>query len=135
MLHSINWPNFIVLLSFLLEILCSMCITIVCSPDCDVIKFEINLSFSSRRFDTWPKTQDKKLIAWERKNLLRWNKKHFSLFLKDFQSPKCPRPGSAPLRRLLKVAVFFSKCGNEKLNDYNILFVDRMIISAKIICI
>ena len=30
MLHSINWPNFIVWLPLLLEILGNMCITIVC---------------------------------------------------------------------------------------------------------
>ena len=27
-------------------------------------------------------------LSWEREELLRWNKKHFSSFLKDFQLPK-----------------------------------------------
>ena len=43
MLHSINWPNLIVWLPLLLEIFDNMCITIVCYPGCDFIKFEINL--------------------------------------------------------------------------------------------
>ena len=45
MLHSNNWPNFIVWLLLLLEILSNIFITIVCQPGCDVIKFEINLIF------------------------------------------------------------------------------------------
>ena len=39
MLHYINWPNFIVLLSLLFKILDNMCITIVSWP------FEVNLIF------------------------------------------------------------------------------------------
>ena len=42
-LHSINWPNFIVWLSLLLEILGNICIVIICCPVCDVINFGINL--------------------------------------------------------------------------------------------
>ena len=45
MLYSINWPNFIVWLPLLLEILSNMCIAIICYPGCDVIDFEINLIF------------------------------------------------------------------------------------------
>ena len=33
------------------------------------------------------KVQTKLWISWERKKLLKWNKKHFSSFLKDFQLP------------------------------------------------
>ena len=61
MLYSINWPNFIVWLALLLEILGNICITIVCQKDCDVIKFEINLSFLTSCFVTWPTIQDKNL--------------------------------------------------------------------------
>ena len=50
MLHSINWPNFIVWLSLPLEILGNMCITIVYEPNCDVIKFDINLIFPIKSF-------------------------------------------------------------------------------------
>ena len=60
LLYSINWPSLIVWLPLLHEILGIMC-----------KKFMIK---------TW--------ITWERKELLRWNKKHSSLFLKDFQWSK-----------------------------------------------
>ena len=42
MLYSMNWPNFIVWLPLLLEILGNMRITIVCSPVCDVIKLTLS---------------------------------------------------------------------------------------------
>ena len=45
MLYYINWPNFIVWLPFLLEILDNICIVIICCPVCDAINFEINHSF------------------------------------------------------------------------------------------
>ena len=45
MLYSINWPNFIVWLPLLLEILGIMCIAIVCFPGGDLINFEINLLY------------------------------------------------------------------------------------------
>ena len=45
MLSSINWPNLIVWLPLLLEILCNVCIAIVCYPGCDVMDFKINLIF------------------------------------------------------------------------------------------
>ena len=44
-LYSINWPNFIVKLSLLLDILINMCIAVVCFPGCDIINFEINIIF------------------------------------------------------------------------------------------
>ena len=45
LLHSIKWPNIIVWLLMLREILGNRCIVIVCWPGCDVICFEINLIF------------------------------------------------------------------------------------------
>ena len=41
MLYSIYWPNFIVYLPLLLEILGNMRIVIICSPICDAINLEI----------------------------------------------------------------------------------------------
>ena len=38
-----NWPNFIVWLPLLLEILENACITFICQPGCDGINFEVNL--------------------------------------------------------------------------------------------
>ena len=43
-LCNFNWPNFIVWLHLLLEILNNMCIVIICGSDYDVRNFEINLS-------------------------------------------------------------------------------------------
>ena len=45
MLYSINWPKFIARLPLLLEILGSRYMAIICYPCCDVMDFEINLSF------------------------------------------------------------------------------------------
>ena len=45
LLYSINWLNFIVWLYLLREILSSVYIPIVCLQGCDVMNFEINLTF------------------------------------------------------------------------------------------
>ena len=50
LLCSINWPNFIVWLPLLCEILGNMCIAIVCKPGCDVMNFEVNLIFLIKPF-------------------------------------------------------------------------------------
>ena len=54
MLYYIKWPNFIIWLLLLLEILGNMCIVYfvyyVYFPGCDVIKFEINLIFLFKPF-------------------------------------------------------------------------------------
>ena len=83
LLYSFNWPSFIVLLLLLNEILGNMFIVIACSPGCHIIHFDITLIFlikpvflDHRRFNT------KKSIFSGRQELLRWNKKHFSSFLK-----------------------------------------------------
>ena len=82
MLYSIKWPNFIVLLALLLEIWSNMCTAIVCFPGCDVIKFDINLIFLIEQFFLHDqKAKKKNLLSLELKELLRWNKKHFSSFL------------------------------------------------------
>ena len=50
MLYSMNWPNAIVLLLLLLEVLGNVCIAIVCFPRWDVIYFKINLIVIIRLF-------------------------------------------------------------------------------------
>ena len=86
LLHSINWLNFIVWLPLLGEILDNMCIAIVCKAGCEVMNFEINLIFLIKPFFLHKqKIVTKTKISWERKELLRWNKKHFSSLLKGFQ--------------------------------------------------
>ena len=88
-LYSINWRNFITWLSLLLEILGNMRIAIVCYPGCDVMDFEISLTLLIEQFFLHDqKVMTKTWISWERKELLRWNKKHFSSFLKGFQLSK-----------------------------------------------
>ena len=99
MLHSFNWLNFIVWLSLLREILSNMCITIVCYPDCAVIKFEINLTFLSNTSFCYmtKKVKTKSWISWERKELLRSNKKHFSIIFQGLSITKnFFRPEIAP---------------------------------------
>ena len=49
-LYSIHWPNFIVLLPLLLEILGDMCIAIVSFLGYDLINFVINLTFLIKPF-------------------------------------------------------------------------------------
>ena len=50
MLFSIDWPNLIVWFIIFLEISGNMCIVIICFSACDVINFEINLSFLIQPF-------------------------------------------------------------------------------------
>ena len=46
----IDPPNLIVWLSLLFKILGDMCIVILCFPACDVINFEIDLTFLTKPF-------------------------------------------------------------------------------------
>ena len=79
LLYSINWPNVIVWLLLLCEIFGNMCIAFVCKQSCDVMNFEINLIFLIRLlFLHDQKVVTKTKISWEPKELLRWNKRHFS---------------------------------------------------------
>ena len=81
--------NFIVWLSLLLEILGDMCIAILCCLVCDAINFEINHSFLIKPFFyITKKPRHKNKISQERKQLLTWNKKHFSSPLKGFHWSK-----------------------------------------------
>ena len=85
MLYSINWPNLIGWLPLLFEILDNICSAIVCYPGCNM-DFEINHIFLIKMFFLHDKkVMTKTQISWEWKELLRWNKKHFSSFLKGFQ--------------------------------------------------
>ena len=85
MLYSINWQNFIVWLPLLLKTLGNTCITIACYPGRDAINFEINLGFLIKWFFfKTKKSRPKTEMSWAWKELLRSNKKHFSLFLTEF---------------------------------------------------
>ena len=82
---DITRPNSIAWLPLLSEILGNMCIVKVFWSGCDVIDFEMNLIFLIKPFFLHDqKVKTKNEITWERKELLRWNKKHFSLkFIKQ----------------------------------------------------
>ena len=86
MIYFINWPNFIVWLLFLIEILVNMCMIIFCFPGCNVMSFEINLIFLIKPFLYMTKKWTKFLNILRKKRTLKWSKskKHFSLFLKGF---------------------------------------------------
>ena len=86
MLYSINWPNFIVWLLLLLEILGNLFITNVCYPGCEVKNFEINLIFLIKLLFCLTKKSREKVKYFEKeKSFLKWNKKHFSSILKSIQ--------------------------------------------------
>ena len=55
-LYSINWPNFIIWSSFLLEVLGKMCI-FICCPFCDVMNLKLALVFWPSHFPTRPKAK------------------------------------------------------------------------------
>ena len=85
----INLPNFIVWLHLIQQVLRNMCIIIVCYPRCDVMNFKINLIFLNKQFFLHDqKFKTKISIFWEQEELLRWNKKHFSLILKNYHWSK-----------------------------------------------
>ena len=95
MFYSINWPNFFVWLPLFFEIIDNMFTTTRLWRH--KIWHYLDLSdqavlLHDQKFKTKIQT------SWERKELLRWNKKYFSSFLKGFQLTKnCLRPESAPL--------------------------------------
>ena len=104
MLHSINWPNFIIWLHLLLEILGNICIVIVCWEGCDVMKFEWALSFLSSRFATWWKSHDKNLNILRGKRAFQVTLKVFFTIFKGLSVAKnCLRPESAPLNMMIVV--------------------------------
>ena len=69
MLYSINWPNVIVWLPWLLEILRNTWIVIIYSLVYDVIDYE--LALISSKFYTCPKNQEKKLSILRTKRALK----------------------------------------------------------------
>ena len=81
-LNSIISTNFIAWLSLLFEILGNMCIVIICCPDYDVINFKIKLNYFTKSFSYMTKRSGPKCKYLENK---KWNKMHFSSFLKGFQ--------------------------------------------------
>ena len=80
------WSNFIVWLLLLLEISGNICLVFVYYPVCDVVNFEINLSFFV------------KLFSYITKKTKQKSQEAFSIILKGLSVAKCcPRPESATL--------------------------------------
>ena len=88
MSYSINWPIFIAWFRLLLELLGNVFIWNYFFPGCDVINFEINLVFLIKPFFLRNQRSRQKFKYLEKEKIFFWNKKHFSLFLRGFQSPK-----------------------------------------------
>ena len=90
MLYSINWPNLIVWLLLLVEILGNMCIAIVYFPDCDVkINFEIKLIFQIKPFFyTTKRSRQKFQYIENEKSFWGGIKKHFSSLLNVYPLEK-----------------------------------------------
>ena len=81
-LYSINWRNFFAWLPLLLEILGIMCGVIVCFPGCEVLNFEINLSFPIKPFfSIWPNRSAQKIKYFKKgkcfKDEIKSNFHHF----------------------------------------------------------
>ena len=88
-LYSINWPNFIVWLSLLLEIFGNISTVVICFPINDVLNFELTLLFKSSHFTAWPQNSETKILMSQiQKEHLRWHKKYFSTFLKNCWLPE-----------------------------------------------
>ena len=87
MLYSAKWPNFIIWLPLLLDILGNTCIATACFWGCDKINFETNFSFLFKPFLHDQKFKTKTKIFLERKELLIEIKSIF-IILKGFQSSK-----------------------------------------------
>ena len=85
MLYCVNWLNFIVWLTLVIETLGNMCIVIISFPGCDVMNFKFNLGFLIKPFSY--RTKNFRTIIYissERKESFGWNKRYFSVFLKGF---------------------------------------------------
>ena len=97
MLYSIDWPNFIVWLPLLLEILGNICIAIVCFPGCDVINFEISLIFLIKPFFYMTKYSRQNLNILKTKKAFQVKKAFFIIFKGKSFAKNYLRPYSAPL--------------------------------------
>ena len=97
-LYSMNWSNFIVGLPLLLEILGNIW-SIMCNifPRLWRHKFGIKFIFLIKPF-FYMTQKSKQKIKSLKKRFLRWNKKHFSSFLRPSVAKSCLRPESVPLK-------------------------------------
>ena len=83
LLCSINWPNFIVWLTLLCEILGKMCNAIVCKPGCNVMNFEVNLIFLTLFFLHDQKVLTKTLNILRTKRAFKMKSKAIFIIFKE----------------------------------------------------
>ena len=92
MLYSISWSNFTVGLSLLLGILgnmyCKCLLTRLWRHKFSIFYFFSQKSSYQAVFLHDRKVKTKISLSWKQKERSRWNKKHFSSFLKSFQIQK-----------------------------------------------
>ena len=101
-LHSINWQNFIVWLTLLLEVLGNIYIAIVYFPGCDVINFEIRRIFLIKPFFYISKYSRQKFKYLENEKSFWGEIKSIFIIFKGLSVPKtCLRPESGPLNVLV----------------------------------
>ena len=110
-LHSINWPNFVVWLPLLLQILGNMCIATVCCPGCDVIKFEINLVVLIKPLCYMAKKSRQKLKYLENEKSVKY-KVFFIIFRGLSSAKKFLRLENAPLK--LQLIILSYKCRTDQ---------------------
>ena len=78
-----------------------MCIVIVCYPVCDIMHFEIYLSFFIKPFFNTAKSSEQKLKYLKNEKVIYGEKKSFFVILKGLSVVRnCLRPESAPLTTL-----------------------------------
>ena len=88
MSYSINWPNYIAWLHFLLEILAILWTAIISETGCDAIKSEINPIFLIELFFYMIKNSRQKFKYLAMKTEISWNENHCLSFLKSCQMSK-----------------------------------------------
>ena len=104
---------FIIWLPLLLEMLGIICISIACFPGYNVINFEIKLVKRSNQAVLYDKKAKTKItIHWEQKELLKWNKKHFSSFFRAFSCPKLSQTWECTFKSLENL--FRLHCSSKK---------------------
>ena len=98
LLTNFNYSNFIVWLLFFHKILGHICIIIICFSVCDVINFEIKLSYQVF-FLYDQKSLNKYLNIFRTKRVFEMRWKVFFIIFKGFSVAKdCLRPESGPLK-------------------------------------
>ena len=106
--------------------------------DCDVLNFEMNLVFLTKPFFLHDqKVMIKISIPWERKELLRWNKKHSSSYVKVFQWSKelnfleCESPTVRKIYWPLNFTTDISMVTNTVLRSFDILNILKSLSKLK----